>query len=145
MQDRINHDHSDDGVDRRRFLRCMAWVGTGVAWAVSGGALSSRLLGQAPAEKADFTFVQVSDSHIGFSKEPNKDVTATLKHAVGRVNALPQAPAFVVHTGDLTHLAKPAEFDTCAEMLKGTKAGKVFYVPGEHDVFTDDGKQYLER
>jgi 3',5'-cyclic-AMP phosphodiesterase len=147
MQDRINHDHSDDGVDRRGFLRCMAWVGTGVAWAVRGGVLSSRLLGQAPAaaEKGDFTFVQVSDSHIGFSKEPNKDVTATLKHAVGRVNALPQPPAFVVHTGDLTHLAKPEEFDTCAEVLKGTRTGKVFYVPGEHDVFTDDGKLYRER
>jgi 3',5'-cyclic AMP phosphodiesterase CpdA len=145
MENRINHDHSDDGVDRRGFLRCMAWVGTGVAWAVSGGVLSSRLLGQAPAEKADFTFVQVSDSHIGFSKEPNKDVTATLKHAVGRINALPQPPAFVVHTGDLTHLARPEEFDTCAEVLKGTRTGKVFYVPGEHDVFTDDGKLYRER
>ncbi len=145
MQDRIHQGPSDDGVDRRGFLRCMAWVGTGVAWSVSGGVLSSRLLGQAPAEKADFTFVQVSDSHIGFSKEPNKDVTATLKLAVGRVNALPQPPAFVVHTGDLTHLAKPEEFDTCAEVLKGTKTGKVFYVPGEHDVFTDDGKLYRER
>ena len=147
MQDRIHHDPSGDGVDRRGFLRCMAWVGTGVAWTVSGGTLSSRLLGQAPAaaQKGDFTFVQVSDSHIGFSKEPNKDVTATLRHAVGRINALPQAPAFVVHTGDLTHLAKPAEFDTCDEVLKGTKAGRVFYVPGEHDVFTDDGKSYLAR
>jgi 3',5'-cyclic AMP phosphodiesterase CpdA len=146
MNDRITHDPSGDGVDRRGFLRCMAWVGTGVAWAVSGGVLSSRLLGQAPAaEKADFTFVQLSDSHIGFSKEPNKDVTATLKLAVSRINALPQAPAFAVHTGDLTHLAKPEEFDTCAEVLKGTKAGRVFYVPGEHDVFTDDGKSYLAR
>jgi 3',5'-cyclic AMP phosphodiesterase CpdA len=125
----------------------MAWVGTGVAWTVSGGVLSSRLLGQAPAaaEKGDFTFVQVSDSHIGFSKEPNKDVTGTLKLAVGRINALPQAPAFAVHTGDLTHLAKPEEFDTCAAVLEGAKAGKVFYVPGEHDVFTDDGKSYLAR
>ncbi len=145
MENRINHDHSDDGVDRRGFLHCMAWVGTGVAWTVGGGVLSSRLLGQAPAAKGDFTFVQVSDSHIGFSKEPNKDVTATLKHAVGRINALPQPPAFVVHTGDLTHLTKPAEFDTCAEVLKGIKTGKVFCVPGEHDVFTDDGKLYRER
>jgi 3',5'-cyclic AMP phosphodiesterase CpdA len=145
MQGRLNHDHSGDGVDRRGFLRCMAWVGTGVAWAVRGGVLSSRLLGQAPAEKADFTFVQVSDSHIGFSKEPNKDVTATLKHAVARINALPQPPSFILHTGDLTHLARPAEFDTCAEVLKGARAGKVLFVPGEHDVFTDGGKLYRER
>src|SRR5579864_9521674 len=109
MAKRIVHDPSGDGIDRRGFLRCMAWVGTGVAWTVSGGVLSSRLLGQAPAaaEKGDFTFVQVSDSHIGFSKGPYTDVAGTLKLAVGRVNALPQAPAFAVHTGDLTHLAKP--------------------------------------
>jgi 3',5'-cyclic AMP phosphodiesterase CpdA len=134
----------DDGIDRRGLLRCMAWVGTGLVWSLNGGVPASRLLGQ-ESKAGETTFVQISDSHIGFSKEPNKDVTATLKRAVEKINALPQAPAFVLHTGDLTHLAKPEEFDTCAEVLKGVKAGKVFYVPGEHDVFTDDGKRYLER
>jgi 3',5'-cyclic AMP phosphodiesterase CpdA len=146
MQVRITHDPSGDGVDRRGFLQCMAWAGTGLAWTVSGGVLSSRVFGQADAAaRGDFTFVQVSDSHIGFKKEPNQDVTGTLKIAVARINALPQPPALVLHTGDLTHLARPAEFDTVAQVLKGVKTGKVAYVPGEHDVFTDDGKLYLER
>jgi Icc protein len=136
-----------DGIDRRGLLKCMAWVGTGVAWSMRGGVLTSRAFGQAAADKApaDFTFVQLSDSHIGFAKEPNKDVTQTLRVAVNKVNALPQPPAFLLHTGDLTHLAKPEEFDTVAEVLKGAKVGQSYYVPGEHDVFTDDGKSYLDR
>jgi Icc protein len=135
-----------DGIDRRAFLECMAWVGTGVAWAVAGGVLMSRVLGQGKdADKADFTFVQISDSHIGFAKDPNKDVTATLKQTVAKINDLEKRPDFLVHTGDLTHLAKPEEFDTVAEVLKGAKVGKTLYIPGEHDVFTDDGKRYLER
>jgi 3',5'-cyclic AMP phosphodiesterase CpdA len=133
-----------DGIDRRGFLHCMAWAGTGLAWAVSGGVPTSRLFGQ-DAGPADFTFVQLSDSHIGFAKEPNKDVVGTLKTAVDRVNALPAPPAFLLHTGDLTHLSKPEEFDTVAEVLKGARAGRTFYVPGEHDVFSDDGMRYLER
>jgi 3',5'-cyclic AMP phosphodiesterase CpdA len=145
MKQRDFSTRNGDGIDRRGFLDCMAWVGTGVTWMVSGGILSSRLIGAARAqEKADFTFVQISDSHIGFSKEPNKDVTGTLKTAMTRIASLNPAPAFVLHTGDLTHLAKPAEFDTCAEVVKGARL-PVFYVPGEHDVFTDDGKSYLQR
>jgi 3',5'-cyclic-AMP phosphodiesterase len=144
-----NRDHSQragDGIDRRGMLQCMAWVGTGIAWNMRGGVLTSRALGQAgAAPRADFSFVQLSDSHIGFAKEPNKDVTETLKVAVNKVNALSQPPAFLLHTGDLTHLAKPEEFDTVAQVLKGAKVGRAYYVPGEHDVFTDDGKGYLER
>jgi len=135
-----------DGIDRRAFLECMAWVGTGVAWAVTGGVLTSRVFGQGKgADKADFTFVQISDSHIGFSKDPNKDVAGTLKQTVAKINDLEKRPDFLVHTGDLTHLAKAEEFDTVAEVLKGAKVGKTMYVPGEHDVFTDDAKLYLER
>jgi 3',5'-cyclic AMP phosphodiesterase CpdA len=147
MEDRIVQDSSNDGVDRRGFLKCMAWAGTGLAWAVSGGILGCQRIGKDPAQSAegDFTFVQLSDSHIGFAKEPNKNVTATFQEAIDRINALPQRPAFVLHTGDLTHLAKPAEFDTVAEILRGARTGEVFCVPGEHDVFTDDAKRYLER
>jgi 3',5'-cyclic AMP phosphodiesterase CpdA len=147
MQERITNNHGHDGVDRRGFLKCMAWAGTGLAWTVSSGILASRAMGRAPADQAaaDFTFVQLSDSHIGFNKAPNQNVTATLEEAVRRVNALPERPAFILHTGDLTHLSKPAEFDTCAQVLAGAKTGEVFFVPGEHDVFTDDGKRYLER
>jgi 3',5'-cyclic AMP phosphodiesterase CpdA len=147
MGNRILHDSTGDGIDRRGFLECMAWAGTGLIWTVGGGILSGSLMGKAQAASplGGFSFVQISDSHIGFSKEPNKDVTATLQEAINRINALPQRPAFVLHTGDLTHLAKPDEFDTVAQVLQGVKAGETFYVPGEHDVFTDDGKLYLER
>jgi 3',5'-cyclic AMP phosphodiesterase CpdA len=147
MKNRIPHDSTGDGIDRRGFLECMAWAGTGLVWSLSGGILGSRSIAQAQSASptGGFSFVQISDSHIGFSKEPNKDVTATLQEAINRINALPQRPAFVLHTGDLTHLSKPKEFDTVAQVLHGAKTGEVFYVPGEHDVFTDDGKQYLER
>ena len=148
MNDRITHDPHNDGIDRRGMLKCMAWVGAGVAFTLTGGVLTSRLLSGKAAEaadKGDFTFVQISDSHIGFAKEPNKDVIGTLKIAVDKINALPDAPAFLLHTGDLTHLSKPEEFDTVSEILKGAKAGKHFFTPGEHDVFSDGGKRYLER
>ena len=147
MTDRILPEQQNDGIDRRGFLECMAWVGTGLVCSVAGGVLSSRALPQAPAphSKADFTFGQISDSHIGFAREPNKDVVGTLERAIARINALPTRPDFLIHTGDLTHLAKPEEFDTCAQVLKTAETGEVFYVPGEHDVFTDDGKRYLER
>jgi 3',5'-cyclic AMP phosphodiesterase CpdA len=123
----------------------MAWVGTGVAWTMSGGVLTSNLLGQPAAPAAgDFTFVQLSDSHIGFARPANPNVKATLKRAVDKINALPQAPAFALHTGDLTHLSKPAEFDDVAEILKEAKVGRTYYVPGEHDVY-DKGKLYRDR
>src|SRR5581483_3059760 len=136
-----------DGIDRRGMLKCMAWVGTGLLWSMKGGLPAARIFGRetALAGPNDFSFVQISDSHIGFSKEPNKDVVGTLRDVVARINALPQQPAFVLHTGDLTHLAKPSEFDTVAEVLKGIKAEKVFYVPGEHDFDSEDNKLYLER
>lgn len=142
----FNRSSSEDGVDRRGFLECMAWVGTGLVWSVSGGVLSSRAFGQEPAAKSDFSFAQISDSHIGFKKPPNTDVTATLKRAIDKINALKDAPSFVLHTGDLTHLSLPAEFDTVGEVLKGVRGGNVLCVPGEHDLIGDDGRKlYLER
>jgi plastocyanin len=140
---------SDDGVDRRGFLRCMAWAGTAAVWGLSGGVPKSFALNRlgtlTDAERKSIFFAQVSDSHIGFAKEANKDVTATLQSAVARLNALPQRPALVLHTGDITQLAKPEEFDTANEVLKGIKTDRVFYVPGEHDVATDNGASYLQR
>src|SRR6266851_302776 len=138
MENRNHQPPAGDEIDRRGMLKCMAWVGTGLVWTLQGGVTASRVVGQdAKTDKGDFSFVQISDSHIGFAKDPNKDVAGTLKQAVAKINAMPQPPAFVVHTGDLTHLAKPEEFDTTAEVLKGLKTEKVWYVPGEHDVFTD--------
>ncbi|HXN45870.1 MAG TPA: metallophosphoesterase [Bryobacteraceae bacterium] len=144
----IKHNHENDGIDRRGFLNCMAWAGTGVVYALSGGVLRGQPLhngDHGSMDKDTFSFVQISDSHIGFNKEANQDVIATLEVAVARINALPTPPAFVFHTGDLSHLSKPSEFDTLDKVLQTAKAGRVFYVPGEHDVLADNGKQYLER
>jgi Icc protein len=145
-----NHDHGhdgghDDGIDRRGMLKCMAWVGTGLVWGVSSGLATSRVLGQTATAKSSLSFVQISDSHIGFARGPNKDVVGTLKQTIDRINALPERPAFVLHTGDLTHLAKPEEFDTVSELLKDVKTGGIFYVPGEHDFDTDGNQEYLKR
>jgi hypothetical protein len=135
----------DDGIDRRGMLKCMAWVGTGLVWGMGGGLANSRVLGQAASAKPSLSFVQISDSHLGFARNPNKDVAATLKQTIARINALPEPPAFVLHTGDLTHLANPEEFDGVAELLKEVKTGGVFYVPGEHDFDSEGNREYLKR
>ena len=145
----ITANDSDDGIDRRGFLRCMAWAGTATVWGLAGGIPVSfplsRLSSMTEAERKSVFFAQISDSHIGFNKEANKDVTATLQEAVAKLNALPQAPALVLHTGDITQLAKPDEFDTASQVLKSVKTDRIFYVPGEHDVASDNGASYLNR
>lgn len=148
--DIIIHDTSRDGIDRRGFLRCMGWAGTAVVCSISGGILTSRALGDAIANPASIAgaslnFVQISDTHIGFKKPANTDVIGTLQEALRRINGLAQAPEFMLHTGDLTHLAQADEFDTVEQMLKTSKASQVFYVPGEHDILNDNGAQYLDR
>jgi Icc protein len=148
--DRIIQNFEQDGIDRRGFLKCMAWAGTGVLWSMTGGILRSQTLSQIAKSNGaitggDLNFVQISDSHIGFNKEANKDVAATLREAIAKINALPVTPSFMLHTGDLTHLAEAEEFDTLGQMIKGCKVRDVFYVPGEHDVINDNGKQYRER
>jgi 3',5'-cyclic AMP phosphodiesterase CpdA len=151
MSDYISHDHEHDGIDRRGFLQCMAWAGTGLLWTISGGVLVSKTLAEvaktgSPLAKAtDLSFLQISDSHIGFNKEANKDVTETFKIALDRINAMPTAPAFLIHTGDISQLSKPEEFDTFDQVLKSCKTKDVFYVPGEHDVINDGGKLFRER
>jgi 3',5'-cyclic AMP phosphodiesterase CpdA len=148
--DHIHEDHAHDGVDRRGFLKCMAWAGTGMLWTVTGGVLGSKILGPTTVAAAesptrDFSFVQISDSHIGFNKPANTDVAGTLKQAIAKINALPAPPDFILHTGDLSHLSEPEEFDTLEQLLKTAKAGRIFYVPGEHDVISDNGKEYRAR
>ena len=148
--DIILHDTSRDGIDRRGFLQCMGWAGTAVVCSISGGILTSRALGDALANPgalagAELNFVQISDTHIGFNKPANTDVIGTFQEAINRINALPLAPEFMLHTGDLSHLAQADEFDTVEQMLKTTKAAKVFYVPGEHDILSDNGALYLSR
>src|SRR6202521_4007101 len=150
QNDIIHHNHDADGVDRRGFLKCMAWAGTGALCVIKGGVLSSYALGHLPKIHAkhmmgELSFVQISDSHMGFNKAANPDVAATLQVAIDRINALPTPPEFMLHTGDISHLSKPEEFDTVDQILKSASAKDVFFVPGEHDVLNDDGKQYLER
>lgn len=149
MAKKITVNKNSDGIDRRGFLECMAWAGTGAVWTMSGGVLSSRLLAQDSHDHmkmgGDFSFVQISDSHIGFNKEANKDVTATLQKAVERINSLPTAPELLLHTGDLSHLSKPGEFDTLDQVLRTANCKQSFFVPGEHDVLVDDGQQFRER
>src|SRR5216684_4514541 len=131
----------------------MAWVGTGAVWTMTGGILKGMPIEQAArgaaarpgAGAGGLRFVQISDSHIGFNKDANPDVTATLRQAIAKINALPETPSFVLHTGDLTHLSKSEEFDTLAQSLKSLKTDQVFYVPGEHDVLIDNGQIFRER
>jgi Icc protein len=146
----ITDNQNNDGVDRRGFLKCMAWAGTGTLCLVQGGVLKSFALSEVANVdqsklKGDLSFVQISDSHIGFDKAANPDVTATLREAIAKINVLGQPPAFVLHTGDLSHLSKASEFDTLDQTLKSIHTEKIFYVPGEHDVLDDNGEQYRER
>ena len=150
QRDEILHDHNHDGVDRRGFLKCMAWAGTGALCVMQGGVLRSYSMSRLNEMKAadmagELSFAQISDSHMGFNKAANTDVAGTLKAAIDKINALPVAPEFLLHTGDISHLSKPEEFDAVGQILKGATAKDVFYVPGEHDVLNDDGKEYLER
>ena len=150
---RNNHellvDHNHDGVDRRGFLKCMAWAGTGTLCVLNGGVLKSfslsRLADLDPAAgKGQLHFVQISDSHMGFNKAANTDVAGTLKVAVEKIKALQTQPEFLLHTGDISHLSKPEEFDAVDQILKDT-GKEVFFVPGEHDVLNDDGQQFRDR
>ena len=137
----------DDGMNRRKVLECMTWAGTGVLWTITGGVPASLgIIDEAVAAPAKgFTFLQISDSHIGFDKPANPNVKGTLQEAIARVKTLPVKPAFMIHTGDISHLSKPAEFDDADQII--SHAGlNVRYVPGEHDLLDEDqGKLYLDR
>jgi 3',5'-cyclic-AMP phosphodiesterase len=148
-EEQLLTDHNHDGVDRRGFLKCMAWAGTGVLCVMQGGVLKSyglsRISEMGPTASGELSFVQISDSHMGFNKPANTDVVGTLKAAVDKINGLKNPPEFMLHTGDITHLSKPEEFDTVDQVLKSATPKDIFFVPGEHDVLNDDGKQYLDR
>ena len=138
----------EDGIDRRGFLECMTWAGTGLLWTLAGGLPQATGLGKALAAGAvaqPFTFLQISDSHVGFDKPANPDALATLREAIDRIKALPTKPSFMIHTGDITHLSRDKEFDDADQIIR--EAGiPVFYVPGEHDLLDDrQGGSYLDR
>jgi 3',5'-cyclic AMP phosphodiesterase CpdA len=147
-KDEILYDHNHDGIDRRGFLKCMAWAGTGTLCVMQGGVLKSFALSPADpgsaVAKGELSFVQISDSHMGFNKPANPDVAGTLQAAVDKINGLATPPEFLLHTGDVSHLSKPEQFDKVDQILKST-GKETFFVPGEHDVLDDDGKQFRER
>jgi 3',5'-cyclic AMP phosphodiesterase CpdA len=136
----------DENPTRRSALHCLAYGGAGTAFVLSGGVFSAFELaeGAIPAHATPL-FVQVSDSHIGFAKDANPDVAGTFTRAIDMINAMPARPAFVMHTGDITHLSKPEEFDKAAEIMKGLRVGEIHTVPGEHDVIDATGQGYMER
>ena len=143
----FDHDHNDNpGVSRRRVLECMTWAGTGVLWTVSGGVPRSLgLVGSAlAAEPAGMTFLQISDSHVGFDKPANPNALGTLEEAIVRINAMPVKPSFMIHTGDISHLSKAVEFDNADRIISQAKLD-VHYVPGEHDFLDEEVKFYKER
>jgi 3',5'-cyclic-AMP phosphodiesterase len=134
-----------DGQDRRQTLKCMLWAGTGVLWTVAGGVPSSRLIGSAKADAVGFSFVQISDSHIGFAKPANPDPRATLDKAIDKIIAMPGKPAFMLHTGDISHTAAPKQFDDAHELISRAKLD-VHYAPGEHDILDPATRAaYLDR
>ena len=134
-----------DHTSRRAVLECMVWAGTGVLWTVKGGVPRSALIGSAAAaETKDFSFVQISDSHIGFANAPNTDTPGTLREAITRVGAIKGDASLMIHTGDVSHLSKDAQFDT-AQQIIGEAGLETHYVPGEHDVLVDDGRGFFAR
>lgn len=141
-------DPDDNTVQgRRQFLQCMAWAGAGTLWLMQGGVLRAQALTPQGAGGADasFAFVQISDSHIGFHKAPNMDVAGTLRASLQMAKAQKNPPDFLIHTGDLTHLSRPEEFEALAGIVQDARVGKVFYVPGEHDVIGDNGAEFFSR
>ena len=143
----MSTDDHEKGPSRRKVLECMTWAGTGVLWTVAGGVPTSLgIIDDVLAQQSKgFTFLQISDSHMGFEKPANPNSKGTLEEAIGRVKALAVRPSFMIHTGDISHLSKPAEFDDADRIISEARLD-VHYVPGEHDVIDEDqGKLYRER
>ncbi|MDR7039608.1 3',5'-cyclic AMP phosphodiesterase CpdA [Methylobacterium sp. BE186] len=146
----LDHESPDEPgrTSRRGALECMIWAGTGLLWSLEGGlpsavGLTRALAADKPA--APFTFLQISDSHVGFNKPANPDALGTLREAVARIRQLPEKPAFIIHTGDISHLSKDREFDDADQILRETGL-PLFFVPGEHDLLDDErGRSYLDR
>ncbi len=144
----MDHKPQQPDLGRRTALSCMLWAGSAVIWTVSGGIPRSGVLdatAQAASQpNADLTFVQISDSHIGFAHDPNLDTPGTLQAAIDQIGAMPLRPALLLHTGDVSHLSRPAQFDT-AERIIGSAGLDAHYVPGEHDMLAEDGGEFIAR
>ena len=135
----------DFSFDRRQTLECMAWVGSGLVWTLCGGVPTATFTGSAEAATAGFSFAQISDSHIGFNKPANPDPNATLAQAIAKIGEMPAKPAFLIYTGDISHLSKSKEFDDADQLISAARL-ETHYVPGEHDVIDENnGAAYLAR
>jgi 3',5'-cyclic AMP phosphodiesterase CpdA len=136
---------------RRRALKCLAFGGAGTLFVLAGGVLAPVDIALAAGQKhrAAATgiplFLQISDTHIGFNKEANPDVAGTLTQTVDYVNAMPVKPALTIHTGDITHLSKPQQFDDASQLLSRLQITELHTVPGEHDVTDGTGMEYFNR
>jgi 3',5'-cyclic AMP phosphodiesterase CpdA len=136
-----------DGVNRRTILKCMTWAGTGVLWTIAGGVPRSLgIIDEALAaeQTSGLTFLQISDSHVGFDKPANPNALGTLQEAIEKIKALPLKPSFMIHTGDISHLSKESEFDNASRVI-GSAGLDVYYVPGEHDFLDEEIKLYHDR
>jgi 3',5'-cyclic AMP phosphodiesterase CpdA len=142
----MNDFNGNGRLNRRKVLECMTWVGTGVLWTISGGVPHALgIMGEAQAQQAaGLTFLQISDSHVGFDKPANPNALGTLEECIARVSALTQKPAFMIHTGDISHLSLASQFDDADRIISQAKLD-VHYVPGEHDFLDPDQKFYRER
>jgi 3',5'-cyclic AMP phosphodiesterase CpdA len=144
----MTEERDPQGMTRRQLIRHSAWFGSAVVLTVAGGEVISHIAGSTPttsqATRPTLRFAQISDSHIGFSGGANPNVAGTFNEAINQVNSLGYTPDFVIHTGDLTHLATPAQFDQVKQMLTGLNTPHIFTVPGEHDTGDDGGQKYRQ-
>jgi 3',5'-cyclic-AMP phosphodiesterase len=138
----------DAAPSRRGVLKCALWAGAGVLWTMSGGVPRSSLLGgaawAADSTAENFSFVQISDSHIGFNKAPNPDAAGTFKELLARIRDAAPRPAFMVHTGDVSQLSRDSEWDIAQQLIRETGI-ETHFIPGEHDMLVDDGKPFFAR
>ncbi|MCD4487044.1 metallophosphoesterase [Chromobacterium vaccinii] len=130
---------------RREALGCLAaWSGAALVWTMAGGVPRAQAAGEMGAGEGGLSFVQISDTHLGFHREANPDVQGSLRRAIADINALQRAPAFAVHTGDVSHLSKPEEFDLGRQMFKEIRVDRVHTIPGEHDALDEGVSGYLK-
>ena len=132
-------------ISRRGTLKCLG-IGAGTLFTLNSGLFEAVALADAPLKPVGTPlFVQISDTHIGFNKDANPDVVGTLNRSIDLINALPRLPAFAIHTGDVTHLSKPEQFDTASQLLARLRIGELHVVPGEHDVTDGPGTTFFAR
>ena len=136
---------------RRNALKCLAYGGAGTLFALSGGVFTPIDLAMAGTDKQGTArlgkplFIQISDTHIGFNKDANPDVNGTLTQTIDLVNGMAEQPALIIHTGDITHLSKPAEFDMAQQLFSRLRATEMHTVPGEHDTTDATVTEYFNR